>query len=158
MVRRFLFSSLLIAVFFSLAGCPGKRPDPDKVLNDFLINLRAGRVEVAWAALSQSSQKELTARHERLVAAGAKSPATPAAMLFDDLGLVVVNEPESIAESSPHGQDVQLRVAVKGGQSADVWMVREGDAWKVDLIRSFDKAPPLDEKLEGPEKTETSTD
>jgi hypothetical protein len=154
MVRRLSWIFVLL-----LGACHAERPDPEEVLRTFLSDLRNGRADAAWAALSESSQKELNTRHEELVKAGAvKTDATPAQLLFEDLGLMMVNPPESIAVASPHGQEVMLRVAIKDGKSADVRMVREGDRWKVDLTGSLKPAPPLEEKLEGMKEVETSTD
>lgn len=154
MVRR-----LSLIFVLSLLACHAERPDPEEVLRTFLADLRNGRAEAAWRALSEESRKELEHRHEALVAAGAKkSEATPAQLLFEDLGLMMVNPPESIAVASPHGQEVMLRVAIKDGRSADVHMVREGDRWKVDLVGTLKAAPPLEEKLEGVKEVETSTD
>jgi hypothetical protein len=140
-----------------LAACKSARPDPEEALRTFLTDLRNGRADAAWLALSEGSQKEINARHKALVDAGAKTKgAKPAQMLFEDLGLMMVNPPESIAVASPHGQELMLRVSVKDGRSADIRMVREGELWKVDLTGSLKPAPALEAGLEG-KKVETST-
>lgn len=126
-------------------------------MRTFLTDLRGGRADAAWLSLSQGSQLELNARHKALVDAGAKTKdAKPAQMLFEDLGLMLVNAPESIAVASPHGQELMLRVSVKDGRSADIRMVREGDQWKVDLAGSLKPAPALEAGLQG-KVVETAT-
>jgi hypothetical protein len=154
--RRFWFSILLLAVFAT--ACPGKRPDPEEVLRTFLSDLRNHRVDAAWAALSESTQKELMSRHQKLVEAGVeKNEATPM-QLLRELGLTMLNKDETISVVSPIGLEVDLQVTVKDGRIAKVHMVQEGHRWKVDLMRSLEPAKPLEDGLGAVQETETSTD
>jgi hypothetical protein len=131
-------------------GCPRDRPRPEEALEAFLADIQYGRADAAWAALSEGSRQSLIERHRTLATgAGEATEETPAQILFGDLNLVVMSPPESIIVASPLGNEVMLRVAVAGGKSADIRMVREGVAWKVDLTSSLHPAPPLDAMLPG---------
>jgi hypothetical protein len=149
---RLSFLALLLT-----SACPAPRPDPEEALKTFLSDLRNGRSEAAWSSLSAASRRELERRHEALErAAGVKSDASAAQLLFEDLGLMVINPPESIAQASPQGRETTLRVSIKDGRSADVRMVLEENRWVVDLIGSMKPSPPLEAGLEG-RRVETST-
>jgi hypothetical protein len=149
----------VIALTCAAAGCADRRPRPEEALNAFLADLQYGRAEAAWAALSESSRTKLLERHQRLArAAGKPSDDTPAQILFGELGIVVMSAPESVVVVSPLGNEAKLRVTVAGGRSADIRMVREGPAWKVDLLGSLDEAPDLSAMLgQGSARTSTST-
>ncbi len=128
----------LILLVLSLGAC-AKTPGPEETLERFLADLRFGQSDKAWAALSANTQKAVTERHHaRRKAAGlpAQDPK-PADLLYADLKLTVLSAPESVAVASPLGDTVKLRVSVKDGASADIWMVRDGPKWRVDLERSL---------------------
>ncbi len=141
------------------AACADRRPKPEEALNAFLADLQYGRADAAWAALSESSKHRLLEAHQQLVAAGSKADDDLASeILFGDLGLVVMSPPESVVVVSPLGNEAKLRVTVAGGKSADIRMVREGTAWKVDLVDSLHPAPDLSAALgQGSARTSTST-
>jgi hypothetical protein len=149
----------VIALSCTSAACADRRPKPEEAFNAFLADLQYGRAEAAWAALSESSRQRLLERHKRLAdARGKPAEDTPAQILFGDLGIVVMSPPESVLVGSPLGDEAKLRVTVAGGRSADIRMVREGTAWKVDLVGSLDEAPDLAKSLgQGKERTSTST-
>lgn len=146
--------ALLVAATF---GCLPQTPDPEDTLKAFLADLSAGRDTVAYNALSQATRTELERRHELLARAAGRAPSRKAGeILYRELGLMVLHSPpESIVMVSQPGAEVVLRVGVKDGKSADIRMVREGDAWKVDLMRSLKPAPPLEAALRGPAPGET---
>ncbi len=149
----------VIALSCAAEGCADRRPKPEDTLNAFLADLQYGRAEAAWAALSESSRQKLLERHRRLAeATGKPVEETPSQILFGDLGIVVLTAPESVFVSSPLGDEVKIQVTVAGGKSHEITMVREGTAWKVDLMHSLDDAPDLMEHLgQGTASTSTST-
>lgn len=156
---RRLVGCLLLGVL--AAGCPEPKADPEDAFRRFLSDVHAHRAEAVWGQLSEATRKALLTRHQALRAAvgrdaGHEAEPPVAQILFEELGLTELNPPESIAVVSPPGQDVTLRVAVKDGKSVQVRMVREGQPWKVDLMRALAPAPPLDAELRGPE-TNTAT-
>ncbi|MCB9654851.1 MAG: hypothetical protein H6729_12050 [Deltaproteobacteria bacterium] len=69
--------------------------------------------------------------------AASAAPEDPSMLLFSDLRLIVLGEPENIVLVSPFGQEVTLRVSLAQGRSADFRLVREGKAWKVDLMSAL---------------------
>jgi hypothetical protein len=142
-------------------GCPENKADPEEAFKKFVADVHARRSEAVWNELTASTRAELTRRHKEIRAStkrdGGAEGDVAAAILFDELGLMVLNQPESIAIVSPPGQEVMLRVSVKDGRSADVKMVREDQTWKVDLLRSLSPAPPLDQGLQGKPPVDTST-
>ena len=149
----------VIALSCASGGCADRRPRPEEALNAFLADLQYGRAEAAWAALSESSRQKLIERHRLLSdARGKPADETPSQILFGDLGIVVMSPPESVVVVSPLGNEAKLRVTVAGGRSADIRMVREGAAWKVDLFGSLEDAPDLTARLgQGSARTSTST-
>jgi hypothetical protein len=130
-------------------ACTKPPAEPEPTLERFLAAVRLGRAEQAWAALSTGSKEALVARQRALLAAAGENgdggdPGDPSRSLFDALGLSALAAPESVVLVSPPGDELRLRVAVKGGQSGELFMVREGAAWKVDLVRSLrPEAPPV---------------
>lgn len=150
-------------VVLAFAGCAKAKPYPEEeVLRAFLGDLRARRADAAWAVLSESSKHELERRHAALMRAMGKEvgETKPAKMLFEQLGVMSLAQPESIVMTSAPGDDVRMQVSVKDGKSAEIRMVKEGGAWKVDLMGSLKPAPPLTEALKGAkpvEETDTST-
>lgn len=149
----------VVALSCASVGCADRRPRPEEALNAFLADLQYGRAESAWAALSESSRRELLERHRRLAEArGEKPDDSPSQILFGDLGLVAMSPPESVVVVSPLGNEAKLRVTVAGGRSAVIRMVREGAVWKVDLFGSLEPAPDLTAQLgQGSARTSTST-
>ena len=133
-----------IALVFLLAlvACE-KKLGPEETLNRFLADLRFGRSEQVWASLSQGARTQLEQRHaeRRKVAGLPEQKPDPAKILFADLGLNLLSPPESVAVAGPISDTVRLRVTVEQGNSADIYMVQEGGAWKVDLAKSLKASP-----------------
>lgn len=140
-----------IAVLLSMAlvcaqvgACRPGAATPEDALRGFLQDVRARRAPAAWAALSTPSQQALLADAARLAEATGDPPETdPAKLLFERSELMALRAPESISVASRPGDVALLRVPVEGGASANVRMVREGAAWKVDLVGSLERRPEL---------------
>lgn len=143
-------SFFLVLLAVALGGCPRPEVQPEDALRRFLADLQYGRADAAWAALSEGSKEELLKRH-RTLAQARQQPATdrPAEILYGELGIEVLASPENIVVVSPLGPEVVLRVAVKGGRSAELRMQRSGEDWRVDLVSALHPAPALDEGLRG---------
>ncbi len=143
----------LLCALSVLSACPKQSLDAKQTCEAFLEDIHARRGERAFEMLSEGSKTELRRRHLALVEAGGGDPdASPAYLIFKTLDIERVSTPESIAEASrPDAKGVLLRVAVKSGDSADIRMVKEGEAWKVDLFASLAPVSPRHD----PEDAET---
>ena len=87
---------LCAAVGLGLLGCPQKEAQPEDVLRDFLGNLRTGRADAAYAGLSAASRTELERRYRAFTeATNSKKPGKPVDMLYDQLGVSVLNKPDT---------------------------------------------------------------
>jgi hypothetical protein len=110
-----------------------------------LSDVKQRRAEPAWAALSKPSKEALLADAKALAEATGDPPETdPGKLLFERSELLLLRVPESISVASRPGDVAVLRVPVEGGASANVRMVREGAAWKVDLMGSLEPRAKLD--------------
>ena len=154
-----------IAVLLSMAlvcaqvgACRPSAATPEEALRGFLQDVRARRAPAAWAAISTPSQQALLADAARLAEATGDPPETdPAKLLFERSELMALRQPESISVASRPGDVALLRVPVEGGASANVRMVREGAAWKVDLVGSLERRPELPPPTGGPVPTATTS-
>jgi hypothetical protein len=127
-----------VLLLAALTSCKGGAVTPEQALEAFLADVKARNAKGAWAALSNGSQQALLQDAAKLAeAAGTKPETDPARLLFERSELVMLREPESISLASRPGDPVLLRVSVKGGKSGTVRLVREGEAWKVDLFGSL---------------------
>lgn len=155
-----------IAVLLSMAlvcaqvgACRPSAATPEDALRGFLQDVRARRAPAAWAALSAPSQEAILADAARLAEATGDPPETdPAKLLFERSELMTLRQPESISVASRPGDVALLRVPVEGGASANVRMVREGAAWKVDLVGSLERRPELPPAAPVPTATVSATD
>jgi hypothetical protein len=152
-VRSPLYIVATILAASALWACPKQSLDAKQTCEQFLEDIHARRGERAFDKLSEGSKTELRRRHLALVeAGGGDEDASPAYLIFKTLDIERISTPESIAEASrPDDEQVLLRVAVKSGDSADIRMVKEGEAWKVDLFASLQPVSPRHE----PEDPET---
>lgn len=159
----------LTAVFLLLAACApackGTPSTPEETLREFLSDLKSRKAKEAWALLSKESQQAIIDDDAVLAKAAGSEPETdPARLLYERAEIVLLNEPESISVASRPGDSVLLRVAVEGGKSATVRMVREGQAWKVDLLKSVQpfrqefEPVAADEHPDEEARTSTTTD
>src|SRR5207249_2841995 len=132
---------------------------PEEALRHFIADVNQHRAEAVWSELSAASRAELKRESEALARASGGTPETsPAKLLFERAELVVLRAPEAISVASPLGTDVTRRVAVKGGESANIHMVREGNAWKVDLLASLEPLPPFKPRTSTTAATSTSAE
>ena len=136
-----MFGVSLGTAFTTLAGisgCNAPAERPERALSRFVGHVRRGRANEAWAALSTETQRKLKADHRALAAAARRPPTDDIdEILFDELRLRALAEPDSVVVVGPLGERVRLRITVPDGPSAEMWMVREDGAWKVDLTRSL---------------------
>ena len=138
-------------VLLAVAGCQGRHEEPGtpsraRVLRESVV--------------ARTEQQRAAVTHLDAAGRGRRTPARDEGrqILFGDLGIVPMSPPESVVVVSPLSNEAKLRVTVAGGKSADIRMVREGTAWKVDLMGSLEDAPDLSAQLgQGSARTSTST-
>lgn len=149
-VEKPVVALALLVFTLVFSACPQRQSDAKETASQFLNDIRARRGDAAFARLSEGSQTELRRRHLALVKAGGGEPdVAPAYLIFKTLDVELLSTPESIVEASrPDGAEVLLRVSVKSGESADLRMVRENDAWKVDLFRSLAPTSARDDAMD----------
>ncbi len=137
--RAFIAHASAFALSCTIVGCRNDRPTPEEALRQFLQSLRSRRAKDAWGALSSGSRTKITELAKQTAEArGEPVPKEHAAALFTELELVALREPESVSVVSPLGNEVMLRVSVKGGQTANIRMVLEESRWKVDLMDALE--------------------
>ena len=140
MNRHFLPFGLIILA--CTLACHQGPPKPEDNLKAFLGAVRSKRGNEAWKLLSAASQSELNKRAQRI----AEITRTPveinkSKLLFQEMEIMTIRIPESISVTSPISSTAKLRVTLKDGQTANVLMIREGQAWKVDLMGSLSPVP-----------------
>lgn len=128
-----------VVLAFTAMGCAREAGRPEDALESFLREVSFGRAEAAWKRLTEESRDALVDRHRALAEAAGRTvdDPKPAEFLFSTLDLVVLSPAESIVVVSPPGDVVTLRVTVEGGRSAEVRMVQQGGAWRVDLMETL---------------------
>jgi hypothetical protein len=132
MTNRSARALLAAALTALLPACQRDLP-PDATYRA-LVRAVADRDEgAAWALLSSATQERLTAR-ARVAAAAAPGVVPPSArsLLVGDASLAV-RPPSSITVVGGSADRAVLRVEAPGAGPADVVLVREGGAWRVDL-------------------------
>ncbi len=122
-----------------LGACAQAVESPEDVLESFLQEVSFGRLDKAAERLSRSTRDALSRRYHEMRERTGLPPKEPepADLLSEGLDLTVLNSAESIVVVSPLGDSVTLRATVEGGASAEVFMVREDGAWRIDLLRSL---------------------
>jgi hypothetical protein len=154
----FVRAILLLALMAGLLACKGTPSTPEDTLRQFLSDLRSRRAKEAWVALSKESQAAIKEDATQIAGAvGNKPEEDPAKLLYERAEIVLLSEPESISVASRPGDSVLLRVAVAGGKSATIRMVKEGPGWKVDLVRSVQAFEQRFEPPDEPEPDEART-
>src|SRR5262249_19152563 len=148
---------LSLGVAIAATACPETKADPADTFRHFAADVHGHRAEAAWSGLTRATQEELLRRHHELKMASREDAGADKAhlygeILFDELGLLLINSPETIEQISPGARDVNLRVSAKEGTSAEFHMVLEGKTWKVDLMNSLKPAAPPSQKIEGASK------
>jgi hypothetical protein len=118
------------------AGCPGNRSDdPVEAYQAFVKSAQKGEIKAAWGALSAATRAEVDGRTHALAAAsdgGVRDD--PTALLFSSL-----QRPEPITEISLQRRDdtaATVRVST-ASRTAEVRLVKEDGAWKVDLTEAL---------------------
>ncbi|MFO0727392.1 MAG: hypothetical protein U1E65_26685 [Myxococcota bacterium] len=146
-------AALALGLLFSgLPACKPSSSTPEDALRGFLGELKNHRASEAFQHLSSESQAALKKDAQALAEATHDPVATdPAKLLFERSEVILLRQPESISVASRPGDAVMLRVSVENGESANVRMVREGTAWKVDLMGSL---TPREDK---PKRVKTGT-
>jgi len=126
-MRTLALSALL------LAACAPRDPPPDAIYRAFVRAAVERDGEAGWALLSRASRARLEDR-ARSAAAGAPGVLAPAGprLLFGDAA-VAVRPVKVIDVLRADAQEAVLRVVDAGGATAELRLVREDGAWKVDL-------------------------
>lgn len=127
-----------LAVTGLAAACTPAPLGPEETLQRFLADVRYGQAETAFSALCGDTQTALRKRHARFDPKNSARGSPEAHMLFRELGLEVLQAPESVHVASPIGDTVTLRVTVEGSKSANVYLKRKADAWCIDLERTLE--------------------
>lgn len=140
--RSALLALAILALFGALTACKPRLGTPEDTLRAFLTEVKARRGREAWTLLSRGSQDALLSDARALAEASGGTPETdPQRLLFERTELLVLRGTEAITLASRPGDQVQLRVALPSGKGATIRMVKEGEAWKVDLVGSMAPIP-----------------
>jgi hypothetical protein len=130
-VRSVLAGYALVALGLCTA-CPRARSDdPVEAYQAFVKSTQKGEAKAAWSFLSAATRTEVEARSHALAAAsdgGVRDD--PTALLF-----VSLQRPEPVSEISLQRRDdavATVRVST-ASRTAEVRLVKEDGAWKVDL-------------------------
>ena len=134
---RFAWKSLVL--FFGIlvlgAGCAEDKSKPEEVLGLFLANLQYElRAKQTWDMLTEENQGILKERYE---ATHPGADPEPEQILLQAVSPVLIQKPENIVVISPIGNELKMRVSGAQGKSADFYLVRHNDTWKIDLLKSL---------------------
>jgi hypothetical protein len=128
-------AALALALSLALAGAPACQVDrpPDATYRALVRAMAERDEEAAWALLSRATRQRLEER-AKVAAAAAPGVVAPSAraLLAGDAPLAV-RPPRSITVVESGLTRAVLRVEAPGAPPADVVLVREDGAWKVDL-------------------------
>ena len=129
---------LLVLALLALGGC-GKNQfttaTPQDAYTAFHEHVKRGEYKEAYAALSQGTQRVLTARAQALKeTSGGKTDLEPYELLFMNSA-----PPADVTEITlgPVEGDVATVRMLSSGQPREVRLVREASGWKVDLSESL---------------------
>ena len=128
--------ALTISALTVLTACDRSRADgPAEAYTSFSKAVQRGDWKAAYSALSQETQQRLAARAKEIAAAsGGAIKDDPASFAFSS-----APRPEPVTEVKVVRQDGDraVLVATAGGHTQKVSMVRENNAWKIDLTEKL---------------------
>jgi hypothetical protein len=129
---RSAFALFALAALGLCAGCPPARSDdPVEAYQAFVKSVQKGEAKAAWGFLSTATRAEVEAHtHALAIASDGGVRDDPGALLFASL-----QRPEAVSEISLERRDdsvATVRVST-ASQTAEVRLVKEEGAWKVDL-------------------------
>jgi hypothetical protein len=121
-----------VALFLAVPACQRELP-PDAAYRALVRAMSERDEEAAWELLSSATRDRLEAR-ARIAAAAAPGVVRPSAraLLAGDAPLAVL-PPTSIVLKEMGPDRAVLRVEAPGARSAEVILIRERGAWRVDL-------------------------
>ena len=128
--------ALTISALTVLTACDRSRADgPAEAYTSFSKAVQRGDWKAAYSALSQETQQRLAARAKEIAAAsGGAIKDDPASLAFSS-----APRPEPLSEVKVVRQDGDRAdlVATAGGHTQKVSMVRENNAWKIELTEKL---------------------
>ena len=128
--------ALTISALTVLTACDRSRADgPAEAYTSFSKAVQRGDWKAAYSALSQETQQRLAARaKESAAASGGAIKDDPASFAFSS-----APRPEPVTEVKVVRQDGDraVLVATAGGHTQKVSMVRENNAWKIELTEKL---------------------
>ena len=128
--------ALTISALTVLTACDRSRADgPAEAYTSFSKAVQRGDWKAAYSALSQETQQRLAARAKEIAAAsGGAIKDDPASFAFSS-----APRPEPVTEVKVVRQDGDraVLVATAGGHTQKVSMVRENNAWKIELTEKL---------------------
>jgi hypothetical protein len=128
---------ILVLALLALGGCRIRSDTPRDAYMAFHEDLRKQKLKEAYAALSQKTRDELSARTQALKeASGGTMKTEPHELLFANYtppGDVDVADVTLVREE---GNEATVRV-LSSGQTREVRLVREASGWKIDLSESL---------------------
>ncbi len=122
----------LLAILVLSFGCKTEVVSPEDAAETFFTNVSRGNDDAVWASLTADSQRQLTDRHATQLAHGGKSLS--ATTILGSLSLFPLGQHNPPTVVSPLGDRVTVRLSGPRGNT-DLYLVREGPDWKVDLWR-----------------------
>lgn len=133
-------------VLFALLGAScrelGLEPPPAAAYRSFATALAQGDAKSAWALLSRDTQAELTKEAQAVAKARNQPPPEDGLRLAFGERVAQRQEIKSIAITSEKDSRASLTVVDDTGRTQVIQVVREGEAWRVDLLPEIQKVQP----------------
>lgn len=119
-------------LWLGAAACHGHQ-SPDDTFRAFTVAVLSHQADAAWALLSKDSQESMTDATKQAVAQAPKGdvPTDPKAFLFGE-DVQLARPVKDIKVLDQNNKLAHLQVTTDDGDHP-VTMVREGDAWRLDL-------------------------
>ncbi|MHB1846858.1 MAG: hypothetical protein ACYCWW_18715 [Deltaproteobacteria bacterium] len=134
--HRSLWWTFALGAVLAPTACHANE-SPDDAFRLFTAAVLSHQPDAAWARLSKESQEAMTAATARVAALSPKGtiPKDPKALLFgEDVGLAQPIEKIDVLEKR---DDLARLDVTAGGARHEVFMVREGGRWKLDLTHGL---------------------